>query len=353
MVKIVDRITVEADDICRKISATNSRAVSVQEYMGVSILNIICDLLFGKRFDITDEEFKRMRKAMCLLMDGMSPSDPVVSFPWLKYFPASKNVMKVKEGTAIIDNVIRNELLRHQETYQPGNIRDLTDSLIELSQKDELSRITGFTTNHFELVILDILIAGSEPTLSTIRWFFLFMLHHPQYQDKIDKEITMKTEESVEISAASFKSFPFIQATIQETLRLSSVLPLMLPRRATTNSSIAGRNIAKDSHVIFNSYAMHRDERCWEQPNNFYPERWLKSDGSVLPEKETSFLPFSTGQRSCVGEKMARAEMFVLIHKVMSQFEILPDPDSPLPDLEGKVTITYMPKEYKVIFKPR
>ena len=86
----------------------------------------------------------------------------------------------------------------------------------------------------------------------------------------------------------------------------------------------------------------------------FKPERWLSPDGkTLLDDKAFSFLPFSAGPRVCIGEKIARTEMFLLIANIISRFEVLPDENNPIPGLNGVSSITLRPEHYNLVFKSR
>ena len=62
---------------------------------------------------------------------------------------------------------------------------------------------------------------------------------------------------------------------------------------------------------MLNTWALHHDEQYWPNPEKFNPDRWINSDGQ-FEYKHFNFLPFSTGRRVCVGESLAKAELFML-----------------------------------------
>jgi len=204
------------------------------------------------------------------------------------------------------------------------------------------------------MITNDLFGAGVETTLSTIRWFFLHLFHNPGYQQKLYEEI--KSQIGVK-RPATFKDaelLPLVQAAILEILRLESIAPLSIPHNTTVDTFLAGENIPKNTMVVFNIYNIHHNQNDWNNPNEFKPERWLNVDGSLRPEKEFSFVAFSSGTRSCIGEKMARMELFLILTRILAKFEVLPSPNEPLPDLEGTVGLAYSPKHrYKAVFKIR
>ena len=126
------------------------------------------------------------------------------------------------------------------------------------------------------------------------------------------------------------------------------------PHNTTTETVVGGKSIPKNTMVLFNFYNMHHNEKYWKNPEEFKPERWLNVDGTLKSEMEFSFIPFSAGTRSCIGEKMARMELFLIVTRILAKFEVLPDPDKPLPGFEGAIGITYIPKhKFNAVFRLR
>jgi len=197
-------------------------------------------------------------------------------------------------------------------------------------------------------------LAGVETTLSAIRWFFLYLFHHPEYQRKLYEEIKSNVGLKRPATYKDSDLLPLVQATILETHRLAAIAPLGVPHNTTTDTFIGGQAIPKNTMVIFNHYCFHHNEKDWESPFEFKPERWLNVDGRLRPEKEFNFVPFSIGTRSCIGEKLARIELFLMVTRILAKYEILPDPNEPFPSLEAITGMPRAPKhQYKAVFKPR
>ncbi|PIK57532.1 putative steroid 17-alpha-hydroxylase/17,20 lyase [Apostichopus japonicus] len=72
-----------------------------------------------------------------------------------------------------------------------------------------------------------------------------------------------------------------------------------------------GYTIPKDTWVLVNIYSMHYDEKLWDDPKKFTPEHFLDESGKVRLHPE-GYMPFSTGRRVCIGESVAKAELFLL-----------------------------------------
>ncbi|CAG7828491.1 unnamed protein product, partial [Allacma fusca] len=116
-------------------------------------------------------------------------------------------------------------------------------------------------------------------------------------------------------------NLPYTEATIMETMRFSSMLPLGLLHRTTSNVVIGGHYIPKNTLVVGNLHAVHHDQKTWGDPNYFRPERFLSSDETSLVKHE-AFLPFSIGKRVCIGETLAKTELYLFITSIFQKFEV-------------------------------
>ena len=204
------------------------------------------------------------------------------------------------------------------------------------------------------MVVDSIILAGIETTLSTILWFFVYMLHYPEYQNKMFEEIQSNVGLDRPVVYKDMESLPFVQAVILETHRFATVSTLALPHKTMKDTWVAGKAIPKDTTIFFNTYALHYSDKYWENPKEFKPERWLNTDGSLKPTKGTAFMVFSLGPRNCIGEKLATMNLFLMTARTIASFQLLPDPNAPFPSLEDKPGFTRQPKDdVNIIFKQR
>lgn len=141
---------------------------------------------------------------------------------------------------------------------------------------------------------------------------------------------------------------------VQETLRMSSAVPLALFHRALDDVCFQSFNIPKDTILIPNLYGIHHDPVVWgASAQEFKPERFLCQNGLQSPASRNA-LPFGAGKRLCPGENLAKSELFLLATSTIQRFSVLVDPDSPLPTMDQEVGgIIAPPKPHKIVFKKR
>ena len=91
----------------------------------------------------------------------------------------------------------------------------------------------------------------------------------------------------------------------------------------------------------------------WKEPHKFDPTRHLNDQGEFILSNQ--IIPFGIGPRHCLGEQLAKMEVFIFVSALVQHFEFLPDPNSSdLPDLEkASIGFVYSPLDYNLVAKER
>ncbi|KAK7471836.1 hypothetical protein BaRGS_00035495 [Batillaria attramentaria] len=103
--------------------------------------------------------------------------------------------------------------------------------------------------------------------------------------------------------------------------------------------------------VIPNLDSVLYDPEVWGDPDTFRPERFIGPDGKLIRYEE--FIPFSTGRRVCLGESLARMELFLYLAAMIQHFRFLPPEDGQMPSLEGILGVICSPKPFTFRAVPR
>lgn len=103
--------------------------------------------------------------------------------------------------------------------------------------------------------------------------------------------------------------------------------------------------------MLPNLWAVHNDSARWPEPEKFRPERHLDENGKFVPSPY--IIPFSAGGRRCLGEQMARMEVFKFLVTIAQAFQLEKDPnDKDLPDIDlGSNGIIFVPHAFKIVAK--
>ncbi|XP_053393602.1 cytochrome P450 2D16-like isoform X3 [Mercenaria mercenaria] len=149
------------------------------------------------------------------------------------------------------------------------------------------------------------------------------------------------------IEYAGRNKLVYVNATIMEIQRYSTIVPLNVIHYTSKDTTLAGYDIPKDTMVVPSLYSVSMDEKYFPNPTNFIPERFIDKDGKMV--KNEAVIPFSAGPRTCLGEPLARMELFLVFVNLLQRFTFTRErPDQPH-SLDAKTNqITNAPKPYKL-----
>ena len=177
-----------------------------------------------------------------------------------------------------------------------------------------------------------------------VRWAILFLILNPDVQEKCHQELD-KVSGAIP-SLSDMDSLHYCQATILEVLRMGSTAPGTLVHQAMKNVEVGGYKFKKGTLFVGNFFSTHFDAEYWTEPEKFRPERFLNADGKILTEFP-HFFPFSVGKRVCLGESLAKVELFLFFTALVKNFQFdLPRHHSPPNPDDFTIVITKIPKGF-------
>ncbi|KAK0244643.1 cytochrome P450 monooxygenase [Armillaria nabsnona] len=181
---------------------------------------------------------------------------------------------------------------------------------------------------------LTLLVAGSDTTSNSICAIIYYVARTPSVQDKLHKELDEHLDSDV-ATAERVKNISYLQAVINEGLRLHSTAALGLPRVAPEGGMmILGNYFPGGTIISVPTYTIHRDPAVFgDDVEEFRPERWFECDSAGLSK---AFNPFSVGPRACVGRNLANLELQIIVASILKRYHfVLENPDEVLKVQEG------------------
>uniref|UniRef100_A0A3Q0R2P7 Uncharacterized protein n=1 Tax=Amphilophus citrinellus TaxID=61819 RepID=A0A3Q0R2P7_AMPCI len=151
-------------------------------------------------------------------------------------------------------------------------------------------------------------------------------------------------------STTDRENMPFTDAVIHEIQRMANIVPLNVVHMANRNTTLDKYSIPKGTMIMPTLHSVLHDESIWETPHLFNPQHFLDQDGKF--RKRDAFIPFSAGKRVCLGEQLARMELFLFFTSLLQRFS-LSAPAGEKPSLEFKLGGTRCPKPYPLCAAPR
>ncbi|XP_058627596.1 cytochrome P450 2K1-like [Onychostoma macrolepis] len=314
-----------------------------------AVSNIISAIVYGKRFDYEDPKFQdmvdkankniQMLGSVVIQIYNMCP----ILGPWMKTWRLlMENVESIRREIKELVNVL-------QETLNPLDSRGFIDSFLihKANVQESGEKDSHFHEQNLLITVSNLFAAGTDTTGTTLRWGLMLMAKYPHIQDRVQEEIDQILA-GREPGSEDRKNLPYTDAVIHEIQRLANIVPMNLPHMTSCDVSFNGYFIKKGTCVLPLLTSVLRDKNEWETPDTFNPEHFLDEKGHL--RKRNAFMPFSAGRRVCLGESLARMELFLFFTSHLQHFRFTPPPGVSEDDLDLKpvVGLTLNPSPHKL-----
>lgn len=221
------------------------------------------------------------------------------------------------------------------------------------SPKDILSRtmeLETFEDSALHGQMMNFLSAGHGTTSLTATWLSYFLAQNPIVQQRLRDEIRSRLPsplagEGHSPTAEDFSALPYLRDCIRETLRVMPIIHT-LRREATKATTILDHAIPAGTSVVCSPWVSAMLEAEWgADAGAFDPDRWSRERGQHHPggaakPATNSYIPFSCGPRTCVGETFAKAELAALVAALVGSFELKLVDNDREPDIIWGVSAT-------------
>uniref|UniRef100_A0A8C0JE61 Uncharacterized protein n=1 Tax=Chelonoidis abingdonii TaxID=106734 RepID=A0A8C0JE61_CHEAB len=353
------RVTKEAGFLCSAICSEKGCPFDPHFLINNAVSNVICSLIYGERFDYDNKKFQRL---LHLFEQALNEETGFLSQSLRCVLSYARVLLHSANDSTFQSENMNYHYLPVCSSLPSKNLRSNHTLFCSLQAKEHAG--SSFNDNNLCMVTFDLFSAGTETTSTTLRWALLYMLLHPDIQSgpgrgraggffpgKVHEEIDKVIGRDRSPQMEDLVNMPYTNAVIHEIQRYGDIAPVGVPHMTYRDTELQGFFIPKGMTVIFNLSSVLKDEMVWEKPHQFYPEHFLDADGQFV--KREAFLPFSAGRRACLGEQLARMELFLFFTSLLQHFTFHLPEGQARPREVGHFAVTLAPHPYQIQAVPR
>uniref|UniRef100_A0A3B4EC00 Cytochrome P450, family 2, subfamily AE, polypeptide 1 n=1 Tax=Pygocentrus nattereri TaxID=42514 RepID=A0A3B4EC00_PYGNA len=348
---IEERVAEEAKYLISEMLKQEGKAFYPIHLIMNAAANIICSVVFGDRFEYDN---KRFAKLLEILNENIrlagSPVGQIFNLvPFIKHFPGPHQ--KILQNANSLFWFIREAVEEHRKTLDPENLRDFIDAYLLEMTKHEAKEDSTFHKDNMIVSTADLFLAGTDTTAATLRWGLIYMMEHPDIQERCHEEIVQVLGFDRSPCMDDRAQLPYTYATVSEIQRCANIAPLGGIHQTTQPTELQGYHLPAGTEILSNFTAIMTDQEHWKHPNTFNPENFLDEKGQFC--KNDCFLPFSLGPRVCLGESLAKTELFIFFTSLIQRLKFSWPPGAPPPNMDGVMGAVRSPFPFSTVCHSR
>ena len=272
-------------------------------------------------YDASSEEGREMSKSFQRMLPRMDPKRR--SIP--EWIPTPVNRQYRRELDKVHDFL---EELADQRRRSDEDRDDLLGMLVEAADSGEMSE------EFLREELFTMMVASQETTSFTLMMVIYLLSEHPDAWENLQAEVDEVLGDEPP-TMDDLSELTYTGGVVREALRLYPPA-YAVPRVPEEEVQIREYRIPDGSYIFMPGWAVHRDERWYDDPEEFRPERWTSEFKQDL--HEFAFIPFGGGPRGCPGELFAKVELQLVLAIVAQNVVLEPVPDE-RPELVSGITL--------------
>ncbi|XP_074369036.1 cytochrome P450 71B34-like [Apium graveolens] len=294
--------------------AADSSIVNLSKTVTTLTSSIIFKITLGNKMS------SKMKSFHWLLAET---EEIVSSFFFTDYFPVIGHLIdrlsaawsRVEKRSSKVDAFYQ-QLIDEYLQASPASSQDCSILDILLQMRKESS---DFTLDHVKAILVDVLVAGADTSATAVVWAMTLLIKNPTKMKIVQQEVRELIGKKGFVDENDVQKLVYLKAVVKETMRLHPPAPLLLPHESIDNCVISGYKIEAKTRTYVNAYAIGRDPECYENPEEFLPERFLNSSIDFKGQ-HFELMPFGTGRRMCPGMLMGVATTELALANLLYSF---------------------------------
>ncbi|KAM0947302.1 putative costunolide synthase [Dioscorea sansibarensis] len=214
-----------------------------------------------------NEIFLEMIEENMILFSGFNLEDYFPSLGWLTSLLGFDE--RAKRNFRRWDGVL-SQMIEEHKNKMDGNLKDedFVDVLLSLKRDPRLD--FSLNDEHIKALLVDMFAAGTDTSYIVLEWSMAELIRNPNVMKKLQDEIYDIACGQSMVNEDDLSEMRYLKAVIKEILRLHPLAPLLVPRESMDSCQIEGYKIPNQCRVLINCWAIARDPKIWDMPNEFY-----------------------------------------------------------------------------------
>ncbi|XP_067950726.1 cytochrome P450 2B9-like isoform X1 [Watersipora subatra] len=325
--------------------------ISVQRSLSRASSNLISQMVLGQRFCYEHEQATTVIESLNEVFALAGKLSILDNIPLAGLF-----FKHLRDRYSFISfHIIRPFFTRyfdeHKQKFDDNNLGDVLDRYILNSRQPLLSADDKqcFSDNNCVSFCAQLYSAGTETTSTALSWALLYMCLYPEVLQKTQAEIDEHLGLDRCVTSKDRLSLPYTDSVLLEVLRKANIAPSSVPHSLCNSVEIDGKILPSGADILLNMTSVLYDETVFEEPDKFKPERYLTGDIAL---KKQRTIPFGIGRRACLGESLAKMEIFMFFVTFVQRYN-MSLPDGCMATDEPVTAVVNTPKPYEIIFTAR
>lgn len=294
-----DRMAVQAERRVERWEDGETR--SILDGMKNMTLDVIFATVLGRELAIDGDD--RLRQSA----DGLNGRFAPTSWVLPEWLPTPSR----RRFERAVDQL-------HDEVDRLLDEADEDDDLVSVLVRARDDEGYPHSTDEIRDQLVGMIFAGHETTALVLAFTWYLLSEHPRARERFHTELDAVLDGG-RPTMDDLPSLKYTECVLKETMRLYPPIH-GLPRETARPVDVSDYRLPKGATVLLSTYLIHRDERFFDDPLQFRPERWAGDLEATLPD--LAYFPFGGGPRRCLGQQFAMVEAKAVLGTIGQRYQL-------------------------------
>jgi len=175
--------------------------------------------------------------------------------------------------------------------------------------------------------LVTFLFAGHETSATALSWALYELGRKPDVAGRLQAEVdAVVDDDEGRATLGDLPALAYTEQVIREVLRRYPPASAIF-RETREPVVVDGYRVPEDTFVVLPQFHVHTDERWWDDPMAFDPDRWAGVEDPPGDRPEYAYFPFGGGPRHCIGMRFARMELRLALATIAKRTTVTHDYD--------------------------